>query len=576
MPPQPVVFPEIREQSFEIPAMSFDRVHFGHVATSKLPLFRLPIELFAQIFRYVGRDDLRALALVDRDCRRLAALYQFKDIKIHFVPELFLKIQGLPIQDPPAPFTSQCVRRVTVASDVPDYSTALSEYAGLAIEELDPPLTCYLKSASDIIESSLPNLYILVWDVPTFVCPNIIHSILSSPAKHLRLNRLKFKEDIYVPLPTHLPVLETLSLQDISWIPGTDPSKPIQFFDTLFRATALTLRQLIWTGQLAHGEIEFGENLLSFPSLRSISLDSVCVNSSHVLRHFLGPSTRVESMSMDSLTASTLEFYRTRGLIPTLIYFCWLNHDETLSLDSEEHEVLIFLRNNPQLEKIHFADPLNAIAIETLILPFLQNNFDSLTSLHLIWAASTIPEQSLEVLASISTLRQLWLSAGNQDSPNTWEIDHQAMLAHLEPLQRLETLAFSRDTYKVGADLLVPRFGDYYAIKALPAGLNMSRYLSPIELSLYEGRNQVDREQAIKEQVTMWRVAWERWHVERVMEWAHEYANTFPVLRWCFFGQLAMSANRPRGFSLVHSPAQREPGLESLCNLMSISLWRPI
>lgn len=576
MPPQFLLFPEIREQSFEIPAMSFDRVHFGHVATSQLPLFRLPIELLPQIFRYVGSDDLRALALVDRDCRRLAALYQFKDIKIHFIPELFLKLKGLPIREPPASFISQCVRRVTIASDVPDYSTALSEYAGLAMEELDPPLTCYLKSASNIIESSLPNLYILDWDVATFVCPNIIHSILSSPAKHLRINRLMFKEDIHVSLPTNLPVFETLSLQDISWIPGNDHPKPIQFFDALFRSAALTLRQLTWVGQLAHGKIEFEEDMVSFPLLRSISLDSVCVNSSHILRHFLGPSTRVETMSMDSLTVSTRDFYRTRGLIPSLTCFCWLNHEEALSLNSEEHEVLFFLRKNPQLEKIHVADPLNGIAIETLILPLLQSNFDSLTSLHLIWSTSTIPEQSLQVLASISTLRQLWLSAGNQDSPNTWEIDHQAMLAHLEPLQRLETLAFSRDTYKVDADLLSPRFCDYYATKALPAGFNMSTYLSPIERNLYEGRNQVDCERALEEQAALRRVAWERWHVERMLEWAHEYTNTFPALRWCFFGQLAMSANGTRGFSLVHSPAQREPCLESLRKLMSMSLWRPI
>jgi len=573
MPPQPIVFPEIREQLFEIQAMSFDRVHFRYVATSKFLVFRFPIELFAQIFRYIGRDDLRALGLVDRDCRRLAALYQFKDIKIHFVPEHLLKLSGLPVRAPPASFIPQCVRRVTVASEVPDYSTALSEYAGLAIEELDPPLTCYLKFASDLIKSSFPNLHVLEWDVPAFVCPNIILSILSSPAKHLRLSRLMFKADIQVSLPTRPPVLETLSLYDISWIPGNFHHRPIQFFDALFRSAALTLRQLIWAGQLSHSEIKFGENMPSFSSLRSISLDSVCVNSSHILRHLLGPSTRVETMSMDSRTAFTREFYRTRGLIPSLTCFCWLNHEETLSLDSEEHGVLFFLRQNPQLEKIHVADPLDAMAIETLILPLLQSNFDSLTSIHLIWAASTISGPSLEVLGSISTLRQLWLSAGNQDSRNTWEIDHQAILAYLEPLQQLETLAFSRDTYKIDADLHAPELCDYYASKALPAGLNMSTYLSPTELISYEGNKQADCEH---KNGAMRTVVWERWHAERMLERAHEYANTFPALRWCFFGQLAMSANRLRGFSLVHSPVQREPCLGSLCRLMSMSIWRPI
>jgi len=58
--------------------MPFGRVHFGHVATSKLPLFRLQIRLFAQNFRYVGRDDLGALVPVDQDCRRLEVLCRFK------------------------------------------------------------------------------------------------------------------------------------------------------------------------------------------------------------------------------------------------------------------------------------------------------------------------------------------------------------------------------------------------------------------------------------------------------------------------------------------------------------------
>jgi hypothetical protein len=69
--------------------MSSGRVHFGHGALSKLPLFCLQIRLFAQIFRYVGRDDLGALAPVNRAGRRLQALYQYKDIKIHFAPRPF-------------------------------------------------------------------------------------------------------------------------------------------------------------------------------------------------------------------------------------------------------------------------------------------------------------------------------------------------------------------------------------------------------------------------------------------------------------------------------------------------------
>lgn len=74
---------------------------------------------------------------------------------------------------------------------------------------------------------------------------------------------------------------------------------------------------------------------------------------------------------------STREFYQMRGLISSLKGFCWLNHEETLSLDLKE---LFFLRKTPQLEKIHVADPLAAGPLgSTVNITLFQSSVDSLT-----------------------------------------------------------------------------------------------------------------------------------------------------------------------------------------------------
>lgn len=100
-----------RQQMFDIPPLSFDRVHPGHRTTSNFPLFtKLPVELFPHVTRYLTRTDLDALAGVDRDCRLLAGLGRFKDVRINFRSDT----QIVPAQFEVVKRHRMCVRRLNV------------------------------------------------------------------------------------------------------------------------------------------------------------------------------------------------------------------------------------------------------------------------------------------------------------------------------------------------------------------------------------------------------------------------------------------------------------------------------
>jgi len=63
---------EYGKEDVVIRPLFFDRVNEGFPITSATPFFQLPIELLNDITTYLGAEDLKSLALVDRDCRQLA------------------------------------------------------------------------------------------------------------------------------------------------------------------------------------------------------------------------------------------------------------------------------------------------------------------------------------------------------------------------------------------------------------------------------------------------------------------------------------------------------------------------
>lgn len=568
--------------TLEIPPLTFDRVYSRHITTSAFSLFKLPVEISSRVLDYLTNKDLTTLSLVDRDCLHLAMLSNFKDVKLWFDPAKphsllanhLSSITGQYAPSHPSLDMPSCIRRLTIttdpfAQDPPIRSTRVTEHISPS-ENQDIHLISFIQTVSNIVEKSLPNLHILDWNLPTAISSPTLRSIFASPARHLRLDGVVVHEHDSFCLDNDQLPLETLSL-DVSF---TSPSnKAPHFFDNIIRRTHSTLRQLRWTGNLDAEQIYFANDGIDFPCLRSITLDTISCNSDNILGLFFGPRTRVETLAMDTMTPSTSTFFGTRGYMSTLKHFCWLIHDQ--GEFAPHDKILLFIADNSQLETLHIPGALSPSFLSRSLLPILAQCFTSLTSLHLVWASSDIQEEALEAIATMNSLRHLWLSAGNQDGlRNTWQINHQCIITLLSPLTRLTTLAFSRDTYAENAHPLAPRSCDYYSSRMLPAGVDVSKYLSTDDFVTYQGKD-VDFDKARAQQTAMLRLAWESWHAEQMIDIGRQYAIAFPNLHWLFVGQLAFTS-ASHGFDFALQPPRRDPCVTSVQKKMSVTLWRPI
>lgn len=436
---------------------------------------------------------------------------------------------------------------------------------------------CYIKAVCHLMENLLCNVYIIDWDITGAMPPHVFQSIVSSSAKHIRVLKTVFTKPFSL---THSSsALESLHL-DLSWFPPeTEPhaDRVLTVFDALLSRSSRTLRQLIWEGCRTKAHIDL-QSCKSFPQIRSLTLDHVAQKMGHIIPVFLNEETRVSTLAMDSLSEASREFYRTRGRVSTLEQFCWINHEN----DAAYEDVLIFLQANDQLSTFQVTSALSSNVIETHFLPLFQYDFRSLTSLKLIWAAEEIPETSLEAVSALVSLRHLWISAGNQNIyRNTWLVDHDVMIEQLKPLQHLQSLGFSHDTYESKVHPLAPRFGDYYANKAFPDDLSIQEYLEDEEFEAYQGVGYVDFDRGFELQIEMRCVAWERMHREMMLNIASIYAANFKSLEWIFVGQLPIV----RDLDLVVRSVvpvmkvgadERDPSSALLKKQLSVMAWAPL
>ncbi|PPR07446.1 hypothetical protein CVT26_013478 [Gymnopilus dilepis] len=565
---------------FDVHAFTFDRVHPELITTSAFPLFKIPIELFGHVTRYLSRDDLRSLALVDRDCCRLASLSLFKAVNIDVGANGGHELMHHLLTSPSPSSLYRCIRRLVVEALQEDPLGRPSPFTSLDVAPSGPsdvkhPAAAF-QSTFRLLNSPLSNLHVLEWIGPAVPLVTLLRSLSSSSVRHLRLHSPLAEVDVdFGPLPRPL-ALETL---DMHISPCTQYQHDLLagLYRNFLGCIAPTLRQLVWKANCFAGDAIVDPDIV-FPQLRSLSLFLEAPPSMPcVFGALLGRSTKVNSLLVDSEPAAR-RFLKSCVPVDSLEHFCWTqSRDTDLSLD----DVLQFLHLNPQLETIHIPDPLSPTTIDESLMPLLRDHYDALTSLHLVWDAPTVSEQSLAHIASLPTLRSLWLSAGNQGVRSTWEVNHDLVRKHLSTLHSLETLAFSHDTYPTSAHPLAPRFCDYYATKALPVDLDISQYLTSEEYGVYQGRNaeckSLDYDDAISRQIQMRRRAWERWHAKRMGELAAKYSQVFPMLRWCFVGQLAFGRSTfENAFSTILDPPQREPHLFSLHRKLCLGTWRPI
>ncbi|TFK32209.1 hypothetical protein BDQ12DRAFT_524801 [Crucibulum laeve] len=551
--------------------LTLDRVMEEQSLTSTLPLFRLPIELFHHVTRYLSRSDLQSLALVDRDSNQLARTCLFSSIKLDYGDSSMQLLESIRRQwsssvDPYAPKLGSCIRRLTVTTnlsfatsrDGTDLQVLMRLSEDVRHDHLlraEQAQRRYFILICEVIRDALPNLQILDWDTIHPMTPAMLRCIAASPIKHLRFNRVQITEEFLVESTwKHRWELETLVI-NVSWLYSERiPGDTAPLVRSLIQQASPTLRQLVWKGEVnpAGTYIHSFPSPIYFPYLRRVVLDTVRACDSSVLTSLLGPAGTVRSLFIDSASHINSEFLRTCGTINSLESFCWINH-----LISSYNDILVFLGQNSHIQHLDTVYSLPSPIIKSL-LDLVHQGFYQLTSLHLTWEGTVIPTESLMHIGTINTLRHLWISAGTQCGWRyDWEINHDDVQDAFKTLSLLETLAFSRDSYRCdGHPLLDPSVYGYFSNKILPGGIVFSDYLSNDELDEFRGEG-VDFDEALLLRNKMMALIWERCHQSRMVGVASMYFQTFPRLNWCYVGQLAV-ATELQGAPVLKTKARDE------------------
>ncbi|THU95025.1 hypothetical protein K435DRAFT_859955 [Dendrothele bispora CBS 962.96] len=506
--------------------VSFDRANQGKPCKSEFPLFRLPIELFHHVTPHISLHDLETLAFIDRDCRQLARSIQFSSVTFSFsdaslglLDTLLAEISSLHPFHQTSPSASSslsytlgpCIRHVTV-----DLGPPLLDDSRLArfphITAFGPgstsiddscqrtqlsPQGIYLAALANAFVHAMPNLQSIDWECRVLLSLDMLDALFRSPAHQVNF--------------TH-----------VEWMSGEDDERSrrenlmeVDIVEEMLSSTALTLTRFSWKGRrsssrnLSQGYL-FKKDTPLFPSLRALTLQGVLMADESILDAFLSNRTRVQSLALDCPDRLTASFLKSRGYIsrepPTFLFRCFTTSPTRIHrISTSPHHL----------------------------------NFHNLTSLHLVWQSTYLPEESLQIISTISSLRRLWLSAGTQGGwCHDWEIDHDLLLDALEPLQFLETLAFSRDSYRIdnGHRLLDT------TRPLSSSSSSSSQSVQNVIGGLLGQAMMVDQAWAL--QCKLRSAAWERWHRGQMALIVREYAMRFPFLEWCYVGQLPISIER--------------------------------
>lgn len=551
-----------------LPPLTFDRVNGKRSVSSSFPLFKLPVELFSHITPYLTSSDLASLALVDRDCNQLARSIQFTDIKLDYSDKAleFLHTLCEHMERPEASNAiNSCVRRLTVSTnavmassregtDLEDLIALSQEDRRCRILQAEEAEMMYYHTICRLIQSGLPNLYVLDWNTTCAMTVPMITLLSYSPVKHIRLNRCKIIGDV-TSLPEHEWNLESVVVNVPSCNCPIITGNTEKFFYNLLRHSAPTLRVVAWKG-IPNMHNSSTSNLPRLSGIRSLVLDGGTNVSA--LASLVGEHTQVQSLSVDSSASEISSFLRTRGQISTLENFTWINN-----ANATHDDMLTFIENNNQLRSFDSAFSITSSIIDFRLLPTFRDTMKNLTSLHLAWEGGSISPDSINIIGNITSLKDLWLSAGNPYGTRLeWEIDHQLQLDAFKPLHLLETLSFSRDSYHVpNPDPLLhtpPSIPLYFSYRVLPQDNKHSDYLSDAEIVEFQSPDQDS--QVARNRMTL--LTWERWHIRRMSELGTRYAKILPRLKWSFIGQVEMGirmSGETRVAEAVHG--KREPCL---------------
>lgn len=462
--------------------LAFDRVMEGTaVAARNSPLFNIPTEILTFIVNYLvtDKENLTSFALVNSDCRQLARSCQFRTVELDGGPRSY-RILGILQREAVerrqnCGYTRSlslgaCIRRMVVGNagywkevtalrprkpgraiddssdDVWDDDKEKLQQWRASIGKISHTLNEVYKPNMLFAISSLVHLESLEIEQASWN-QSFLNNLTACTTKHLSLHHVEMTDIVPVMEASVVLPLETLDIHlrwdsHFSYDFDGPPLNASSSWNTILRLCSASLRTLT----LSHRAVDTTKEetisfFLQFPQLRQLDLTWESHLDQSALESLIFTSPYLSTLAVNYGHQATRELLDRKGQIQSLESLV-LHH----SNPSINNSPLDFLKQNPQLKAFAFHYPGTSTLLERTL--SLLAAFSQLKTLSMTWSGVYIPDSSLNILASLSSLESLHLSSGFQAGwRHDWPIHHDTIISCLKPLRRLRRIAFTRDVY---------------------------------------------------------------------------------------------------------------------------------
>lgn len=524
------------DEDFIFP-LSFDDASGGRIATSKFPLFQLPADVCNHILSHLNASALRTLSLVDRDCQTLARTLQFYRASMSF-PRFMDAL------------ATEAKRNSKRSSETTGSRTNITP-VGVCIRRLK--IVTAFPDLPDVVRLGLPNLVHVTLVNYHAKSRHLLDALARSPGiRHLIITKFfadKCGDDGSPASDTSERLWPSLKSLEVQISGSKCAAATLRFLEILWHSSP-TLQSLKWAyTQKVTDPADEGMLLIfshiSFPNLETLALQNTQYQDLGLFDLFFPPRIDTSDMRLKTLllTSSKTGLERqlfTRGRIPSLKSFHYHNYSTEPSLTS-------FLASN-YLTTFTMSEPLPTSTIDEIL---SISSLGHLTTLALIFPGLFVPRTSLSLLSSLTCLTHLWITVKPGMEGVYWLAPHTEFISALEPLRRLQYLAFGSDGYtlpgtpdfnSLGTDPFNFTVNNYYSTFTFPAGTSIASYLTDWEMNYLSASERSEGDRWLK--MSEKKKAWERWHKDQMCSIVIRYAKAFPLLKWCFIGQLPMRIER--------------------------------
>lgn len=495
------------------------------IPISSHPLFTLTEGCVQNVLCYLQDPDLDTLALVDRDCLQLVRAFRFRSVWINYSSASMALLDKLVDEgsdrvamkfpyDQPKWTLGACIRRISVAFEPESERTKHKPASWVEDKKRIYDAVAYHQRHMNLLElalrTALPNLQFLDWWDRIPISPIMANAMIHSRISRLELHGVLLLKDFDVRGTTERErqmihasewMLQRLVLS-VSTLWTNRSCAPL-FTASILKLVAPALQELVWEGDLFTNDhlVEshsFGTDEVVFKRLRKLHMIRVPLADDSVLAALVPalPKPTLTDLLLESPEPKLGPFFASRGYIASLKHLNWAD----IAPYNNINHFVSFVAANPQLETFRTDDSTLKLLDERLV-PLFASSFHSLTSLAFGFDTPVIAPASLALIGSITTLKRLWLSAGQQWTQSfDWFVDHDSLRKHLAPLVQLEWFALTLDLYPNGNKHVYP--------------------------------------ETAKTQ------KWENGHSRLMSRHAMEFAKCHPLLEWVYLGEIPMTIER--------------------------------